>query len=423
MLNESSLQAVNASWFNSRFRQPLYDSYCFSRIPALVEHLLTGEGDTGLPADVLGDLPRHYRKVILLYVDAFGWRFLEKYAQHYPFLQRFFDHGVVSKLTSQFPSTTACHVTTIHTGQPVGQTGIYEWFYYEPLLDRMISPLIFSYAGDNKPGTIQLPGRFNIQHLFPFSTIYQRLNQRGIHSTVFQDAAYTPSNYSNLVYNGARVRPFRTLPQALLHLADAVNADTGYFFLYYDPIDAMGHYYGPTSPEFEAEVDTFMTAAERLLHNNLAGKTRDTLLLITADHGQVEVSPQTTVYINTVFPAVRDAIQRDDEGRLLAPAGSARDLFFHIRDERLDDIFAALSALPELQGKAEVYKTADLIQAGLFGTPSQRLLERVGNLVILPYPGESVYWYQKGRHEQGFWGHHGGLTSAEMDIPLLALSY
>jgi hypothetical protein len=422
MLNESSVQAVNTSWFNRHFRQPLLDSYCFSRIPALVEHVLTGEGDSELPSDVLGDLPRRYRKVILLYVDAFGWRFLEKYTERYPFLRRCYEQGVVSKLTSQFPSTTACHVTTIHTGQPVGQTGIYEWFYYEPLLDRIIAPLIFSYP---EAGLVQLPARFNIQHLFPFSTIFQRLAQHGVNSVVFQDADYTPSTYSNLVYNGARVRPFKTLAQALLHLADAVNAETerGYFFLYYDPIDAMGHYYGPTSPEFEAELDTFMTAAERLLHNNLVGKTGDTLLLITADHGQVEVSPPGTVYINMVFPAIRDAIKRNDEGRLLAPAGSARDLFFHIHPDRLDEVYETLTNLPELQGKAEVHKVADLLQAGLFGTPSQRLLERVGNLVILPYPGESVYWYQKGLHEQTFYGHHGGLTPAEMDIPLLALSY
>jgi hypothetical protein len=43
--------------------------------------------------------------------------------------------------------------------------------------------------------------------------------------------------------------------------------------------------------------------------------------------------------------------------------------------------------------------------------------------VILPHDRQSVYWYQKGRYGQDFYGHHGGLVPAEMDIPLLALRY
>ncbi len=46
----------------------------------------------------------------------------------------------------------------------------------------------------------------------------------------------------------------------------------------------------------------------------------------------------------------------------------------------------------------------------------------MGNLVILAYKGESVWWYQKNRFEQKFYGHHGGLTKEEMEIPLILLT-
>ena len=42
-----------------------------------------------------------------------------------------------------------------------------------------------------------------------------------------------------------------------------------------------------------------------------------------------------------------------------------------------------------------------------------------GNLVILPFEGEAVWWYEAGRFEQKFFGHHGGLTPGEMETPLL----
>lgn len=110
-----------------------------------MRYLLTGEGD-GLPLKAFGHLPQRYRKVVLLLIDSFGWRFLMQHYKDYPALKRFADVGVISKISVQFPSTTSAHVTTINSGLPVGESGVYEWFYYEPSLDAIISPLTFSYA-------------------------------------------------------------------------------------------------------------------------------------------------------------------------------------------------------------------------------------------------------------------------------------
>jgi hypothetical protein len=68
--------------------------------------------------------------------------------QDHPLLRRFLGEGCVVPLLAQFPSTTALQMTTLHTGQAVGAHGIYEWHVYEPLLDRVICPVSFSYAGD-----------------------------------------------------------------------------------------------------------------------------------------------------------------------------------------------------------------------------------------------------------------------------------
>jgi len=102
------------------------------------------------------------------------------------------------------------------------------------------------------------------------------------------------------------------------------------------------------------------------------------------------------------------------------PAGSARDMFLHIKDDLLDEAQHFLST--RLEGKANVVKVQDLIEDGHFGpTISPEFRARVGNLVILPYRGEAVWWFVKDKFEQKFYGHHGGLTPQEMEIPLLTL--
>src|SRR5689334_1231077 len=121
MLNTVSLNAIAHAKFSHRFVKPCYESYCFSNLPATILFLLTGQGKSALPPDVFGNLPTRYNKVVLLFLDGFGWRFFERYAEKYRFLRTIASQGVVSKLTSQFPSTTAAHVTCIHTGLDVGQ--------------------------------------------------------------------------------------------------------------------------------------------------------------------------------------------------------------------------------------------------------------------------------------------------------------
>ncbi len=423
MLNIPSLNVVNSSKFSQGFVKPLYDSYCFSNIPHTVEFLLTGKGQSALPPDVFGNLPTQYDKVILFFVDAFGWRFFERYTEKYQFLKIILENGVVSKLTSQFPSTTAAHVTCMHTGLDVAQSGVYEWNYYEPLIDEMISPLLFSYAGDKERDTLQrclVPAAA----FYPGHTFYPVLKAQGITAYVFQSAAYTPSTYSDIIYRGATVIPFRTLSEALALLSEmllAEKAAPAYYFLYFDRIDAYGHVYGPKAQQFEEAVDLFLTRMEQFFYKPLHGKVGHTLFIMTADHGQIEVDPRTTFYLNLHAPGIERLLRTNQKGKLLVPAGSARDMFLYVKEECLGEALASLQK--QLAGRAEVYQTQNLLAQQFFGlqTPSPEFLGRVGNVVVLPYPGESVWWYEEGKFDMHFLGHHGGLTPEEMEIPLLIL--
>jgi hypothetical protein len=423
MLNSNSLKAVNDARFSRGFVKPLYDSCCFSALPQTIEFLLSGEGEIALPRDTLGNLPTRYDKVILFFVDAFGWRFFKQYAKKYPFLKTILRDGVVSQMTSQFPSTTAAHVTCIHTGLDVGQSGVYEWYYYEPLVDEVISPLRFAYAGDKEHDTLKRSG-IPPEAFFPTETFYQKLRTRGILSYIFQSESYSASTFSNIIYQGATVIPFKRLSEALSNLTELVIAETApkaYYFVYFDKIDAICHTYGPNSQKFEETIDAFLKMMEELFYKKLVGNVGQTLLVLTADHGQVEVDPQRTFYLNKASINIEQYLQRNQKGKLLIPAGSARDMFLHVKEERIDEAVTLLQK--HLAGRAEVYYTEQLVAQHFFGStqPSRAFLSRVGNVVILPYKYETVWWYEEGKFDMHFQGHHGGLTPEEMEIPLLLL--
>lgn len=393
---------------HSQFIKPRYDEGGFSSIPARVENAFASG---------------NYDAVVLFLVDGFGWRFFERF-QDFPFLKRIAKQGKIEKLTSQFPSTTAAHLTTIHTGLPVGLSGVYEWFYYEPQVDQVIAPLLFSYAGTRERDTLRSSG-VKPESLYPRSVFYPELKENGIDSFAFGSWEFTPSTFSNVTMAGAEQRSFRTLSEALINLSFLLEKQINptYIYFYFDKIDSLGHKYGPAAPQTEAEIATFLLMMEYYIERIFRGKKR-ILFLMTADHGQVDINPETTIYLNTnsKLTGVERFLKTNRNGALLVPAGSARDMFLYVKDDLLDEARSFLSA--RLEGKADVVKVQSLMDDGYFGAEiSSRFRERVGNLVILPYAHESVWWYEKGKHEQLFYGHHGGLTPQEMETILYSLEF
>ena len=393
---------------HSQFIHPRYDQQGFASIPSRVEKAFNSG---------------NYDAVVLFLVDGFGWRFYELF-QDAAFIQRIAKQGRIEKLISQFPSTTAAHITTIQTGLPVGVSGVYEWFYYEPQLDQVIAPLLFSFAGTLERDTLK-PTGIRPEDLYPRGIFYPTLKKMGVDSYVFGTSEYTPSTYSGVVMAGAEQRAFRTFSESLINVKLLVENQTKptYIYLYFDRIDTISHRYGPSAQQTEAEIDTFLLTMEHYFERIFKGKKR-ILFLMPADHGQVAVNPETTIYLNIDprFAGVERFLKVNRSGQLLVPAGSARDMFLYVKEDVLDEAQSFLSK--RLEGKADIVKVNSLIEQGYFGPEvSTRFRERVGNLVILPYEYESVWWYEKNKFEQRFYGHHGGLTPHEMETILYSYEF
>jgi Type I phosphodiesterase / nucleotide pyrophosphatase len=327
----------------------------FADIPAEVERLLTGG--------------EHDRVGVIL-LDAFGRRFLERHAGH-PFLRRL----EVTELSTQFPSTTAAHITTMHTGRPVGEHGIYEWDIYEPALDAIITPLLFSFAGDQERDTLR--DVLDAATLVPGDRLYERLP---LPSTVLHPASFSPSTYDRVAARGARLAPFGTLRDGVERFWSAL-AEPGYAYLYWDRIDGTGHLHGPDSREFDAAALDALDTLERGLRGTGA------LVMVTADHGQVATNPFRVDWLDELWPDLTGLLTH-------RPAGSPRDVFLHTDEP--DAVIAGLAA--RLGDDAEVRRAADLVTAG----------PRSAEVCVLPGPGRMAWLRPYAGRSTQFRGHHGG---------------
>jgi hypothetical protein len=334
----------------------------FADIPVTAERLLAG-----------GERPA----VGVVLLDAFGRRFLERYADH-PFLRRL----EITPIAAQFPPTTTAHVTTMHTGLPVGEHGLYEWNVYEPSLDAVVIPLRSDDARCFLHG----------------ETLYQRLPVR---STVLQPSSFSPSPYDRVFAAGARIQPFATFELGVQRFFDALAAG-GYAYLYWDRIDAMGHRYGPDSPRFEAAVVQALDTLEAGLR-----AVPGALVLVTADHGQVPVDPERVDYLDDLWPELPDLLTQ-------RPAGSSRDVFLHTVPGAAEEVVAGLAE--RVGDRAEV-RLVD----GLFDAVGPALRARLADVCVFPADGRTAWLRSAPNVAAVFRGHHGGLHPDETETWVGAL--
>ncbi len=128
-------------------------------------------------------------------------------------------------------------------------------------------------------------------------------------------------------------------------------------------------------------------------------------MLVTADHGQVAVSPDRVDYLDQLWPELPSMLS------LPRPAGSSRDAFLHVREEHVDTVLAQLPA--RLGDGARVVPAAHL-----FDRIGPRLAARLGQVAVLAAPGRQVWLRSAPANERWFRGQHGGLEAAETETYL-----
>ena len=145
---------------------------------------------------------------------------------------------------------------------------------------------------------------------------------------------------------------------------------------------------------------------------------KKTEFLITADHGQIDFNEKNIIYLNK-FRDMLDVVRKDRNGNIIGVGGSPRDMFFYAEKGKL--LKAREILKNHLQDYAYISTKKKLLNKGLFGygKVNKRFLDRIGDLIIIPYDQRGV-WFQNYRGETiAFKSLHGGLSPEEMIVPLI----
>jgi Type I phosphodiesterase / nucleotide pyrophosphatase len=336
--------------------------------------------------DNLLGLPRARRYCVLL-VDGLGWTLLRSHAAQAPFLISLPGRAI----TAGSPTTTVTSLTSFGTGLPPGRHGVLGYTTRIPGTNELLNALKWPAAVD--PVAYQ-----------PHPTVFERADRAGVAVTVVGERKFRTSG---LTVAGLRSPGFQnadTWGERVAAAAAAASAEPSLVYVYDGDLDTTGHRAGCGSPAWAHQLTMVDRFAEELLDALPAGTT----LVITADHGMVNVDPHDRVDVDDL-PALREGVA--------LVGGEARFRHVYAAPGAALDVLAAWRAI--LGDRATVLSRQEAVAAGWFGAVEDRVLDRIGDVVASAGPGAAVEMRSVFPVEATLLGLHGALSAEEMLIPLL----
>ena len=183
--------------------------------------------------------------------------------------------------------------------------------------------------------------------------------------------------------------------------------DVAAMYGYHADVDRAGHVYGLDSAQWRAAV----AGVDRLVARLVERLPPDAALLVTADHGMVDVPPDHRVDADA-HPGLRSGVE--------VIAGEPRVRYLHTVPGARADVMAAWRAV--LGDRAWVASRDDVVAAGWFGPVAVGHLARIGDVVVACHGSHVVLASRTEPATVGrLVGYHGSYTSAEMRVPLIVV--
>jgi hypothetical protein len=346
-------------------------------------------------SEVLG-LPEA-RHIVLLLIDGMGWNLLHTYAEEAPFLA-----GLAGRsITAGFPSTTATSLASVGTGMAPGAHGVVG-LAFDVGENTPMNALGWTAQGDGH--VRDLRDRFPPEDVQPLPTTFERMAAHGVAVRVVLPGQFVGGGLTRAVLRGGQHWGVRALGDLVAALTGEPESDRTFRYGYHGDLDLIGHVYGPGTDPWRyqlAQVDRLVeTVARRLPAGGL--------LLVTADHGMVQVGEADRI----------DAAGLLDGVRLLAGEPRAR----HVYAEPGAEADVLVTWRESLGTRATVLTRDEAVDAGWFGHVQDRIAPRIGDIVAACTGTTAITRPETEPVLSELTGQHGSLTEDELLIPLLTYS-
>ncbi|MGA4668300.1 alkaline phosphatase family protein [Propionibacteriaceae bacterium Y1923] len=368
--------------------EPLLPAWGASTLADLLPSLAAHLGVADAPATL--DLPASRRYVLVL-VDGLGLEVLQRSLAMAPYCASLFADAI--RLTATVPSTTATSLTSLGTGLVPAEHGIVGYSFRDPFTEQVFNSLAW-----NTPT--------EAEQLQPHDTWFERLSLAGVSSHAVVPVRFDGSGLTRSALRGQVVSGLVSEDDeddVVTRTVEASRAgDRSLVYVYERMLDHTGHAHGVDDPDWRAELIRVDGLLERLREE----LDDDVVLLVTGDHGMVDVPEERKIILED-HPVLGQGVdQVGGEGRF-------RQLY-------TTDPDAVAGRWAEFLGDRAWVRTREQALAdGWFGgTPTEGVASRIGDVVVamredwavmsLDLPGELALV-----------GMHGSLTPAEMLVPLL----
>lgn len=326
--------------------------------------------------------PRATRACVVL-VDGLGFSNLNERRGHAPNLRSL---GTETAITTVVPSTTAAGISSFGTGLLPGRTAMGGYALRVPDTRE-----VFNLIAWNSPAVD--PRRWQCQPTFFESS---DLDLVKVHPKKFVDSGLTLAGL-----RGARTAVAEKLAQRVDTAVRELSTGADLVYLYWGDIDSTGHHAGWQSEAWIAQLEHFDAELGRLRRS----LPRDTLLVVTADHGMIDVDDRLDIAGISALTTGVDVV-----------AGESRAV--HLYTAQPDEVAARWADY--LGQRAWVVTLDDAERVGLFG-PMTSFARRVfGDVLVFAKDRLAIV---DSRYQSpgaiGLVGVHGSLTPQEMLVPLV----